>query len=77
MTTRTMNDSQFELEDLPAEKSSPRILSVLAAIPAQFRQAKHIERQARQLYAMSDTGLEEIGLSRDEISARLLASYSR
>jgi len=72
-----MNEGQFELEDLPAVKSSPRILTVLAAIPAQFRQAKDIERQARQLFAMSDTGLEEIGLSREEIPARLLATYIR
>ena len=77
MTTRTIDENQFEIENLPAAGSSPRILAILAAIPAQFRNARHIEGEAKRLYAMNDAGLEQIGLSREEIPARLLASYSK
>ena len=76
MNTRTMNEGQFELEDLSAMNPSPRILSVLAAIPAQYRYARIIEREARQLYAMSDVDLEGMSLDREGIAARLLNSYS-
>lgn len=76
MNTRTINEGQFEFEDLPEANSSPRLWTYLAAIPAQFRNARRIERQARQLYAMSDARLEEIGLNREEIPARLMISYS-
>ena len=76
MNTRTMNEGQFELEDLPAMNPSLRILSLLAAIPAQYRNARIIEREARQLYAMSDADLEGMGLDREGIPARLLNTYS-
>ena len=76
MSTRTMNEDRFELEDLPAMNSTPRILSVLAAIPARFRTARNIARQARLLYAMSDEDLRGMGLDREEIPARLLNLYS-
>ena len=77
MNTRTVTEDQFELENLPAVKSGWQLWSVLAEIPAQFRNARLIERQARHFYAMRDDELGELGLTRATIAERLLTTYDK
>lgn len=76
MNTRTVSEGQFEFEDIPATGRLQRVMPMLAAIPALFWSARRIARQAKQLYAMSDSALGELGLTREEIPAQLLKSYS-
>jgi uncharacterized protein YjiS (DUF1127 family) len=75
MITRTVTEDQFEIETSAATGSSSLAWAVVAAIPAQFRHARHIERQAKQLYAMSDNELDELGLTRETIPAQLLKAF--
>lgn len=75
MITRTVTEEQFELEKSPAAGLSWRLWPVLAAIPVQFRNARRIERRAKQLYAMSDSELTGLGLTRESIAGQLLKAY--
>ena len=75
MITRTVTEDQFEIETTAPTGSSSLLWAVLAAIPAQFRHARHIERRAKQLYAMSDNELGELGLSRETIPGQLLKAF--
>jgi len=77
MNSQTIKVDQFDIESRPAKNQPSQILNILAAIPAQFRIARDIERQARQLYAMNDSALGDIGLDRDSIAAQLVESYKR
>lgn len=77
MNTQTITEDRFETADMPGADSLPGLLSILIAIPAQFRAARSIERQAKQLYAMDDSALAELGLTREAIPEQLLKVYSK
>ncbi len=77
MNTRTMNTGQIEFEDVSAENHAPKFIAIMAAIPALFRNARRVEREAKRLYAMNDAALGEIGMDREQIPSRLLETYAK
>lgn len=75
MNTRSITEDQLAFEIPQAEGLSRRLWTLLAAIPVQFRNARLIEREAKLMYAMSNRELDELGISRETIPERLLATY--
>jgi uncharacterized protein YjiS (DUF1127 family) len=77
MNAQSITANQAEFNQDPVEFTTSRRVSLLSGFIRHFQIARSVERVSRRLYTMSDADLQGIGISREEIPARLVGLYSR
>jgi hypothetical protein len=76
MNAQSIHADQVEFHDAPTDQSTTAELSLLAGFIACYQNAQRVEREARQVYAMSAANLHEMGVSSHaDIPAHLAKMY--
>jgi hypothetical protein len=76
MNTQSIHADQVEFQDTVTDQSTTAGFSLLAELIACYQNAQRVEREARQVYAMSAATLHDMGIeSREDIPTDLARMY--
>jgi hypothetical protein len=76
MNTQSIHADQVEFQDTVTDQSTTAEFSLLAGFIACYQNAQRVEREARQVYAMSAATLHDMGIeSREDIPTDLARMY--
>ena len=76
MNISAVKTNELNLDDISVSSPIRRVFSSIAQFNVALQKANKVHKQARQLYATTDTDLAELGISREEISAHLSKEYN-
>ena len=76
MNAQTIYADQVEFQDTATDQSTTAEFSLLAGFIACYQDAQRVEREAREVYAMSAANLHDMGIaSHTDIPAHLAKVY--
>ena len=75
LSTGVINPEQVSLHDNLVVRMPSRIFAIAVGLKNSLQNAYRVERQAKRFYAMSDTDLGKMGISREEIPAHLAKAF--
>ena len=71
MNSDAICSNQTDLQDNSLRIPLTRIFSPMFGLYSSFLNARRVEQQAKRLFAMSDTDLNEMGIAREDIPSCL------
>lgn len=76
MNAQSIHADQVEFQDTVTDQSTTAGFPLLAELVACYQNAQRVEREARQVYAMSAATLHDMGIeSREDIPTDLARIY--
>ena len=76
MNAQSIHADQVDFQHTVTDQSTTAGFSLLAGFIASYQDAERVEREARQVYAMSAATLHDMGIeSREDIPAHLAKVY--
>ncbi len=76
MNAQSIHADQIDFQDTATDQSTTTGFSLLAELTACYQNAQRVEREAREVYAMSAVNLREMGISSHaDIPAHLAKMY--
>ncbi len=76
MNAQSIHEDRVEFQDTATNQSTTTGFSLLAELVACYQNAQRVEREARQVYAMSAATLHDMGIElREDIPTDLAEMY--